>query len=279
MTRMLAVIPAVISIAVFGVYKFQRSLIYVSNFPEGSRVQVDSPARYGLSFEEVWLKTSDGEKLQMFVMPAPGATKTVLLLNPNAGNIGHSIPLAAQFVKMGHNAILFSYRGYGKSSGTASEAGIKKDCHAVLDYISGDATLSSTKLTLYGRSLGGAVGIYMTHLAQSQGQKVHGLILENTFLSIPKLIPSVLPVLSPLSFLCTEIWDSQQLIPTLSSQTPVLFLSGQQDELVPKEHMAQLYELSASEDKRLIPFKDGTHNDTVAQDGFWEQVEDFCRGL
>lgn len=84
--------------------------------------------------------------------------------------------------------VTFSYRGYGLSTGTPSEAGIKLDAQCVLRYLSDHSQIKSSSIVLYGRSLGGAVAIYITTLPQASGF-VKGVILENTFLSIPKLIP------------------------------------------------------------------------------------------
>lgn len=54
-----------------------------------------------------------------------GTLGTALLIT---GNLGHRIPLARKFVSELHcNVFMLSYRGYGLSEGTPSEAGIKID--------------------------------------------------------------------------------------------------------------------------------------------------------
>lgn len=273
------IVPLMASLAIYGVYRFQTSLIYPSNFPEGSREVVDVPTSYDIEFEDVTIRTSDGERLKAYEMIQPGAGKTVVMLCPNAGNMGHSLPIAEQFYKkMGYNVFVFSYRGYGKSTGSAHEQGIKLDCHAVVNYLAKHKTLSSTSIVLYGRSLGGAIGIYMATLPSSKGL-ISGLVLENTFLSIPKLIPNVLPLLSPLSFLCTEKWESERLIRHLPRDIPVLFLSGKKDELVPPSHVESLYDLCPSETKQLAEFDDGMHNDTIIQPAYWSQVFKFIKQI
>lgn len=56
-----------------------------------------------------------------------------------AGNFGHRIPLARKFVSELHcNVFMLSYRGYGLSEGTPSEAGIKIDA-AVSYHLGADA--------------------------------------------------------------------------------------------------------------------------------------------
>lgn len=46
----------------------------------------------------------------------------------------------------------------------------------------------------------------------------------------------------------------------ISPKTPVLFLSGRQDELVPPSHMDALFERCTSEKKVWNSFADGTHS-------------------
>ena len=72
--------------------------------------------------------------------------------------------------------------------------------------------------------------------------QIRALILENTFLSLPRLVPFAMPFLGPFAFLCHQKWDSSK-IPTIPAETPMLLLSSVQDEVVPREHMEELWEL------------------------------------
>lgn len=50
-------------------YRYQRNLVYPSNFPSGSRKDVPTPDQYGIGYEVVMLETPDGEKLHAYLMP------------------------------------------------------------------------------------------------------------------------------------------------------------------------------------------------------------------
>lgn len=198
---------------------------------------------------------------------------TVLLLHANAGNMGHRLPLAAVFFKrFGCNIVMLSYRGYGFSTGSPNERGIKIDTQTTLDFIRAHPSLSHTVLVAYGQSIGGAVAI---DLAARNPASVHALILENTFLSIPELIPHVLPPVRPFAFLCREYWNSGIAIGKISPNVPTLFLSGRQDELVPPAHMDALYERCRSDIKVWKHFADGTHNDTCVKPKYFESIGEF----
>lgn len=115
------------------------------------------------------------------------------MFHGNAGNIGHRVPIAKVLEEtLGCNVMLLEYRGYGLSSGTPDENGLKIDAQTGLDYVRERPGLKDTKIIIHGQSLGGAVAINLVANNQDRGD-IAGLILENTFLSIRKLIPSYAP--------------------------------------------------------------------------------------
>lgn len=169
-------------------------LIYPRNVPVDARTNVPSPRQFGISdFEDLQIPTPDGESLHaLFLRQRPGRFSrnlTVLMFHGNAGNIGHRVPIAkAVQDTLQCNVFLLEYRGYGMSTGTPDEAGIKIDAQTGLDYLRQRPETSDTEIVVYGQSLGGAVAINLVATNEEQGD-IAGLILENTFLSIRKLIP------------------------------------------------------------------------------------------
>lgn len=265
LTRSLGFLSVLTVSSVAGLlYTYQTKLIYPSNLPGGAREDQTRPSRYGLPFEEMWLKTPDGEKLHAWYIRAEAQQQrnpiTLVMFQANAGNIAHRLPLAAIFYnQLRCNVIMLSYRGYGLSTGQPNEKGIKIDAQVLLDWVKANLS-SSQKIVLYGQSLGGAVAI---DAAVRNASWITALVLENTFLDIPALIPTVLPPAKYFSFLCREIWSSRTRLPLLDpTRVKVLFLSGREDELVPPSHMTQLYGLCKAKVKEWMEFKEGTHNDT-----------------
>lgn len=115
---------------------------------------------------------------------------TILMFHGNAGNIGHRVPIAKVLVEtLGCNVLMLEYRGYGLSTGVPDESGLNIDSQTALDYIRERPETRDTNILVYGQSLGGAVAINLVARNQKKGD-IAGLILENTFLCIRKLIPS-----------------------------------------------------------------------------------------
>ncbi|KAI6044601.1 Alpha/Beta hydrolase protein [Pisolithus marmoratus] len=287
---------------------------------------------YGLAYEGVELKTEDGVLLRCYLLTQRkevnhayalqfpvndemsneefAATRpTVLMFHGNGGNLGHRIPLAhVFFTAMRCNVFMLSYRGYGLSEGTPSESGLCIDAQTVLDYVLANPILRRTPLILYGQSLGGAVAI---HLASQNPSKIRALILENTFTTLPRAIPHAIPILSPFTFLCHQKWDSASKLPLIPRETPILMLSGERDEVVPPQHMQELWEIASRRQgamvdgrngdggarvgsgkhngdlnpevgngrSRFVKFPHGYHNDTFMQTDYWRAVTEFVASV
>ncbi|KAH9454247.1 hypothetical protein Pst134EA_013376 [Puccinia striiformis f. sp. tritici] len=277
-------------VAVIGVllYSFQGKMIYPSSMPEGSREKVPQPSEFDIKdWEEIELIASDQVKTKAFVILASSKSEknasgkaladwrarrpTILMLHANAGNVGHRLPIAKVLVEqLECNVVAISYRGYGHSSGTPSEKGILLDSQTALDYIQSHPILESSRIYLYGQSLGGAVAIAIASDKINAG-KITGVILENTFANLRKLIPVVMPMIGPLAFLCHQTWYSDKRMSQMASETApaFLFLSGTKDDLIPTSHFRILYDLCPSKQKRWKAFKDGTHNDTCLQKDYF----------
>uniref|UniRef100_A0A0L0NXE0 Serine aminopeptidase S33 domain-containing protein n=1 Tax=Candidozyma auris TaxID=498019 RepID=A0A0L0NXE0_CANAR len=281
LVKMLALIGLSISgAALMGLYSFQNLLIYPASMNDGHGYCA-RPEEFGMpDYEDLHLDTEDGEVLHCYCLKQDHSlpeytNKTVLILSPNAGNIGHALPIVSMFYKnFGYNVFIYSYRGYGKSTGKPSEEGLRLDAQTVMKHISKDEQLLQTSLILYGRSLGGAVSIYISSLMPNN---VQGLILENTFLSIPKTVPHIFPFLKYFTVFVHQKWELERLMPSIPANIPVLFFSARKDEIVPPSHMDKLYELSQSNDKTFFKYPNSQHNDTVVQPDYWERVHEFIK--
>ena len=173
---------------------------------------------------------------------------------------------------------MVEYRGFGDSDTvTPSEAGLKLDAEASLRFLHDHAQIDKTQIFLFGRSLGGAVAFHLAQHAEQNSMDLAGIIVENTFLSIGLMVDHLMPLVAPVKGLVLRIgWNSFQIAPTL--RTPILYLAGNKDTLVPHSHMLELYKLSSTSSMaRIHIVENGTHNETWMQGGrkYWERIARF----
>jgi pimeloyl-ACP methyl ester carboxylesterase len=96
-------------------------------------------------------------------------------------------------------------------------------------------------LYLLGRSLGGAVATFVASHPATPYDLFSGLIIENTFTSISDMVDIMFyPPISTFKEQILEIdWNTFELVPSVT--LPVLFVSGDEDELVPDYMTSKLY--------------------------------------
>ncbi|KAL2501088.1 alpha/beta-hydrolase superfamily protein [Forsythia ovata] len=268
---------------------FQEKLVYVPVLPGLTKSYPITPARLRLLYEDVWLRSSDGVRLHAwFIKLFPDCRgPTILFFQENAGNIAHRLEMVRIMLqRLQCNVFMLSYRGYGDSDGFPSQHGITKDAQAALDHLVQRTDIDTSRIVVFGRSLGGAVGAVLT---KNNPDKVAAIIMENTFTSILDMAGVLLPFLKwfigksgskgprVMNFLVRSPWNSIDIIGEIKQ--PILFLSGLQDEMVPPSHMQMLYAKAAARNQQcsFVEFPTGMHMDTwlAGGDGYWSTIQEF----
>src|SRR5688572_9972294 len=95
---------------------------------------------------DVWLRASDGVRLHAWHGQLSHATKTLLYLHGNAGNLAGRSALLAELLALGQNVFALEYRGYGQSHGEPSEAGLYRDAAAAYEFVAARTDPSSIVL-------------------------------------------------------------------------------------------------------------------------------------
>lgn len=237
---------------------FEDQVIYQpSPYPEGEW----NPQ--GLVYEDVEFTSQDGARLHGWYCPVPQPREIVLFAHGNAGNLSHRASTARKLTeRLGVSVMLFDYRGYGRSKGRPSEAGVLEDARAARTWLSQRTGVAEKDIVLLGRSLGGGV---MVDLAAQDGAR--GLILESTFTSLPAVAASH-PALAPLSLLMSNRMNSADKIPQFRG--PLLMSHGDRDDLIPFKIGQKLY-AKANEPKKFVTIKGAGHN--------WSFTEEYLQEL
>jgi len=242
----------------------ENSMIFFpSVYPDGFW---DPP---GLEFEDAWFTAADGTKLHGWYVPHDNPRAVLLFAHGNAGNISHRYDLLQDLHELGVATLAFDYRGYGRSSGEPSEAGVLADARAARKWLAQKAGVGEADIVLMGESLGGGVTV---DLAANDGAR--GLILENTFTSLPDVAAHHYPWL-PVRMLMRTRLDSAAKIGQYHG--PLLQLHGDADTIIPYSIGQQLF-AAANQPKTFVTIPRGDHNDQRtpeairAIDAFLEEI-------
>lgn len=240
-------------------FVMQRSMMYV---PDRTRVPVPQPA--GTSIHELELKTADGERLVAWAVdPQPGKP-VILYFHGNGGNFAYGrVEKFRQLTADGAGLLALSYRGYGGSTGSPTEAGLHLDADAA--YEAAVARYGAMRLVGYGESLGTGV---MTQLAARRPLKA--VVLEAPFLSTVAVARKLFGWL-PVSLLMRDQFRSDLAIANINA--PLLVIHGVRDEVIPHEQGKALFEL-AQEPKQFLSVPGGRHND-LTDFGVLTKARDF----
>ncbi len=242
------------------------------------RVKAAPPEGYDLStaiipaFEEMTIQTSDGEALFAVWVPGAGPRNDVTLIycRGQGGNISDSWLRLELLYPTGYNLFVVDYRGFGRSTGTPSEEGIRIDMRAARAEVITKKGVDPNKLIYYGRSLGGAVAI---DLASVEAPTV--LIEESTFTSIQALITDGAYADVPVSAISTEHWDNLSKIPAITS--PFLAMHGDVDDYVPPKYSQQLYDAHPGP-KKLVWVTGADHSNVpvvLGKENYSQLITDF----
>jgi fermentation-respiration switch protein FrsA (DUF1100 family) len=220
--------------------------------------------------EDLSLRAEDGVALHARWIPQAGAEHTLLYLHGNAGNLADRSDLLEVFHEFGANVLALEYRGYGRSEGSPSEAGLYRDARAA--YAWAVARAPAKQLVVFGESLGGGPACEL-----ASTREVGGVILLSTFTSIADMAARSFPWL-PVRLLVRTRFDNLSKVGRIKA--PKLIIHSRTDEVVPFEMGPRLFE-AAAEPKSALWLDRAGHNETFYTAGqrVTRAVKGFLQGL
>ena len=171
--------------------------------------------------------------LSGFFLPCDDSDKVILYLKGGDRNVSVWVKAAANIQEQVRaNILIADYRGFGRSTGTPSVKGYVDDVFAMYDYLVSKLGFEPENISVYGRSLGGALG---TELAAKE--KVRSLVLQSSFSSLRGLAKDYYNCSA--TKLIPDYLNSAARIQEVSA--PVLVSHGSHDEILPTKHALELY--------------------------------------
>ena len=145
-----------------------------TNRPPGP-LGTGTPAKYGLSYQDVAFRTADGVRLSAWYIPARNGAAVVLL--PGAGETRTAVlGQAAVLARHGYGALLVDGRGHGLSGGHAMDFGWwgGRDLAAAVSFLAGQPGVQAGKIAVLGESMGGEQAL----AAMGTDQRIRAVVAE-----------------------------------------------------------------------------------------------------
>jgi hypothetical protein len=233
-----------------------------------SRALAADPSSVGLRFRDVTFAAADGVELHGWLI-AGEKPVTLLYSHGNGGNIGDRVRIAQLLVEqLGVGVFMYDYRGYGRSHGAPSEAGLVSDAVGARAALL-RAGVAAEDVVYFGRSLGAAVTVDL-----ALAHPPRGVVLESPFTSVRAMGNAVLP---GAGYLFQTRWDSLAKIGRL--RAPLLLIHGEADEVVPFAQGRALF-AAAPEPKTFVPLRGSRHYDLeAAWPEYWAAWRAFLGSL
>jgi len=230
----------------------------------------------GIQARDVSIRTGKGDDLHGWFFEYPGASSAALFCHGNAGNVASWSSAAAHALRNQMSALIFDYRGFGKSPGTPTLQAICRDGLSAFDFLRDSLGFEDTKIVLIGISLGSGVA---SHIASKRDHA--GLLLQAGYSSFPVLARQVVRLARfvPGFLQFRPVLDNARVLSRLN--TPKLIIHGGKDELIDISHAHALYQ-SAAEPKRLVILRDSTHGGVASRKEcrmLTGAVDEFLLGL
>lgn len=227
-------------------YFLQEKLIFLP-----SKLPADYIFSFDESFEEFYISTDDGAKLNALHFKNKNPHGVILYFHGNAGDLSRWGQEVQFLVKLQYDVVVMDYRTYGKSTGTLSESALLKDARLFYDYVA--SQYSEQEVIIYGRSLGSAMASY---LAATVSPSL--LILETPFYSLLDVAQNRFPIL-PVNSLLKYQFKSHQYLQ--EAHCPIVIFHGDKDGVVPLASAKKLYQSLDGKNVKFIVIEGGEHND------------------
>lgn len=200
-------------------------------------------------FEEYNIEVAHGVNINGIHFKVRRPKGIVLYLKGNSRSIKGWGKFAIDFTRLGFDVLMIDYRGFGKSTGIRTEAGIKKDLQYCYDELK--KQVAEKYIVLYGRSLGSG---FAAKLASTNNPRM--LILDAPYYSLSHIAKRYLPIM-PMTLLMRFPVRTYRWLKYV--KCPVKIIHGTNDKLIPFKTSIKLSKINP-ENTRLYPVIGGGHN-------------------
>lgn len=277
LTIVLIVIFVLIVVIFAGLAIMTRSLALdiIQHPPEERPEIVQDPGDLGLEFELVGTQSEDGLNLVGWFIPGENGAG-VMIQHGSPGGRQDGLHEAALLNQAGYSVLLGSFRAHDECEGEIISFGYyeQADIKAWHEYLQGRPEVDSTRIGLFGESMGGGTSIIyaagdpgVAAVATGSAFALTQEVVEKFIEFETDLPPSLIPILAKFILFWAEReagFSSQELdteaVIAQISPVPVLIIHGGMDNKIGPAVGRQLFE-AAAEPKQLVWIEEAGHVD------------------
>ncbi len=250
-----------------------RYMVYSLTKPVRITIK-ESPADYGLKYEDVEFPTHDWLVMRGWYIPAKKSDCCIIMTHggwshradPNIGMMG----IAMELVNNNYNVLMYDLRGHGESDDGRMTGGHGeiRDVQGAIAYIKARGILPQ-HIGLLGYSLGGAASL----LAAAEDEELPAVVSDSSWANLPDLVKSQIArrtymptFLAPLVPGITKRAygvDINEVNPVDAvnkiAPRPIYFIHGEFDNIVPVENALRLYHSTDNPNNRLWVVPEANH--------------------
>jgi len=220
-----------------------------------------------------FVSVADSISVNTWHLTIPDARATVLFFGGNGFYLVQSRSYLRVLTGPSAEAVLWDYRGYGRSDGTPGVEAFRQDALAMYDHVIKDLDVDPDRLVVWGHSLGSFLA---THVANQR--RVAGLVLENPATNVDDWVGHLLPWYLRL-FLGVDVDPAlrgeDNLRRIRQIKAPLLVVGGGQDEVTDPAMARELHDAAAADDKELVIVEEGEHNGVHEHPSVQTAYEEF----
>ncbi len=253
----LILLAAIYVVMLIAAWRMQERIVWqpprLAQYPEGATRRLD-------------YASDDGQPLFAFLIGDPARAPGLLIAyHGNADLAAWVAPWASEVERAtGWAVLLPEYRGYGGLGGSPDYVSSQRDARATYRLAREQLGVDSTRIALYGHSLGSAIA---TELAVEHAPAV--LILEAPFTSAREMARGPLaPVTLFWGLIARVHFDTRAKVAEL--KVPVWIIHGQRDGIIPVR-MGRAVHAAARVPGELLVVPGAGHNDVsdVGGETYW----------
>ncbi|MBI2658539.1 alpha/beta fold hydrolase [Candidatus Woesearchaeota archaeon] len=242
------------------------------------------PSDFGLKYEEVAFKSTDGINLNGWFLPNNKTKATIIVMHGYPADKANLLGIS-EFLAKDFNVFLFDFRSFGESEGKYTTAGYleRNDLLGAINYLQKEKNI--TKIGLYGFSLGGAVALMANH------ENVKAIVADSAYARLSHMVRHMyriffvlkyplayLTKLYGMLFLRINLDDASPADNIKNIKIPILLIHAEKDSQIPISESYLLHDANKKAELWIVENAEHGMSHSINPEEYEKKVVGFFEG-